>query len=234
MSILHDYWREASTMGPDQPAGYFSTFSIIDLSRGTLEGLGRPQRRNRRVFVCIPCHRRKLKCDKSQPCARCIQSGTADECVYQQFPPGSRQNSSTDSGKTPQHSTQPSPQPTPAAVVSEREPQLNGVTHWSTIAFEVREKNKEHHCHRTSDVASMGSQSSTIQTNTSCHSFARAGRISPEPTPSGSQHIARSKITSTYLPLFPGSISPLETLLHPTKVEITSSNVYRAAMSSTS
>ncbi|KXX82920.1 Oleate activated transcription factor 3 [Madurella mycetomatis] len=126
-------------MDSDLPAGYFSTFSIIDLSRGTLEGLGRPQRRNRRIFVCIPCHRRKLKCDKGQPCARCIQSGSADECVYQQYPPGSRRDSSTDSGKTSQRSVQPSQHSTPVAVVSEREPRLNGVTHWRTIAFEFRE-----------------------------------------------------------------------------------------------
>ncbi|GAB1310148.1 Oleate activated transcription factor 3 [Madurella fahalii] len=127
-------------MDPDQPAGYFSTFSVLDLSRGTLEGLGRPQRRNRRVFVCIPCHRRKLKCDKGQPCARCVQSNSADECVYQQHPPGSGRDSSTDSGRTPQHSAQPSPQSTPAAAsTSEGEPRLDGVTHWSTIAFEFRE-----------------------------------------------------------------------------------------------
>lgn len=33
--------------------------------------------------MCIPCHRRKLKCDKGQPCSRCTQSGSADSCVYQ-------------------------------------------------------------------------------------------------------------------------------------------------------
>ena len=69
----------------DKPVDLFLPFSIADPDGSTREGHG-IQRRNRRVVVCIPCRRRKLKCDKSQPCSRCVASGAPGECVYQQSP----------------------------------------------------------------------------------------------------------------------------------------------------
>jgi hypothetical protein len=87
---MDDSSDESVIMEQEKPAGFFSTFSIADPDGSTREGLGRTQRRNRRVFVCIPCHRRKLKCDKAQPCSRCVASGAPGECVYQQAP-GQRQ-----------------------------------------------------------------------------------------------------------------------------------------------
>jgi hypothetical protein len=111
---------------PDQPAGYFSTFPL-DPSRSP-ETQSRPQKRNRRVFVCIPCHRRKLKCDKGQPCARCVMSDTPEECVYRQTQAGARRDHNADSRGAPHQSEQS----------SKVGPRLEGVTHWSAIAFEVR------------------------------------------------------------------------------------------------
>ncbi|KAK4194644.1 hypothetical protein QBC40DRAFT_318870 [Triangularia verruculosa] len=128
-----------STMEPEQPAGYFSTFSILDPNRPNPEGLGKPQKRNRRVYVCIPCHRRKLRCDKGQPCSRCVQVDAADECVYQQFPFSSKHESGTESGEAPQSPPRDSPQVTPGPSGSEARPRLNGGTHWATIASEFRE-----------------------------------------------------------------------------------------------
>ena len=121
----------------EQPAGYFSTFSILDPNRPNPEGFGKPQKRNRRVYVCIPCHRRKLKCDKGQPCSRCIQADAADECIYQKFP-FNKKDSSAEPGETSQ-STNPSPRvgtPTPSEGEG-RAPRLHGATHWNTIASEV-------------------------------------------------------------------------------------------------
>ncbi|KAK4227232.1 hypothetical protein QBC38DRAFT_364666 [Podospora fimiseda] len=124
------------------PAGYFSTFSILDPNRPNPEGFGKPQKRNRRVYVCIPCHRRKLKCDKGQPCSRCIQADAADECVYQKFP-FNKKDSSNEPGDTsrPQSSVgNPSPCVSPSPSENEVKPaRLHGVTHWSNIAAEFQE-----------------------------------------------------------------------------------------------
>ncbi|KAK0747991.1 hypothetical protein B0T21DRAFT_278298 [Apiosordaria backusii] len=131
--------KKTATMEPEQPAGYFSTFSILDPNRTNPEGPGKPQKRNRRVYVCIPCHRRKLKCDKGQPCSRCIQANAADDCVYQKFPFSSKHESGAEPGETPQSPTQDSPQATPGPSGNEARPRLHGITHWSTIASEFRE-----------------------------------------------------------------------------------------------
>jgi hypothetical protein len=131
----------------DKPAGFFSTFSILD-PNGTHEGNPRAQKRNRRVFVCIPCHRRKLKCDKGQPCSRCTQSGAGDECVYQALPstnsisttvkqepttpePRKQSKSPPKGGARPQDRTQSSYR------VSDGKARVSGSTHWAKIACEV-------------------------------------------------------------------------------------------------
>lgn len=135
-------------MSMEKPAGFFSTFSILDPD-GTHDGQVRAQRRNRRVFVCIPCHRRKLKCDKGQPCSRCVQCGAADECVYQPLP------------LPPQPEPTPTPEPEvppPAASsssssiapestaqgriracyrISDGRARVSGTTHWGKIVSEV-------------------------------------------------------------------------------------------------
>lgn len=38
--------------------------------------------RNRSTIVCTNCKKRKTKCDKKQPCSKCIASGRQDSCVY--------------------------------------------------------------------------------------------------------------------------------------------------------
>lgn len=48
---------------------------------GQIEAQG-VSRRRRRPLSCIICRRRKLKCDRSLPCAQCIKSKTADSCTY--------------------------------------------------------------------------------------------------------------------------------------------------------
>lgn len=38
--------------------------------------------RNRSTIVCVNCKKRKTKCDKKQPCSRCISTEKADSCRY--------------------------------------------------------------------------------------------------------------------------------------------------------
>lgn len=131
---MDDSSDDSINMEHEKPAGFFSTFSISDPDGSTREGHGRTQRRNRRVFVCIPCHRRKLKCDKAQPCSRCVASGAPNDCIYQQSSgqkpePGGEGDSTS---RPESHSTrQPSPELS--------EPRLDGVTHWRSIAREFQE-----------------------------------------------------------------------------------------------
>lgn len=137
-----------------KPAGYFTTFSILD-PNGTHEGSPRTQKRNRRVFVCVPCHRRKLKCDKGQPCSRCTQSGSMDECVYQPLP-----NSTTVKRESV------TPEPNGQSPLSKRSPRVrdqtrssyrvrdgkarvSGSTHWAKIACEVCLLRKQPACSST-------------------------------------------------------------------------------------
>ncbi|OIW35426.1 hypothetical protein CONLIGDRAFT_658907 [Coniochaeta ligniaria NRRL 30616] len=99
----------------EKPAGFFTTFSILD-PNGTHEGNPRAQKRNRRVFVCIPCHRRKLKCDKGLPCSRCTQSGSSSS------PPKG--------GPRVQDRTRSSYR------VTDGKARVSGSTHWAKIACE--------------------------------------------------------------------------------------------------
>lgn len=40
------------------------------------------RKRKRKTYSCVDCRRRKLKCDREQPCARCIKEGHAQTCVF--------------------------------------------------------------------------------------------------------------------------------------------------------
>ncbi|KAJ5337214.1 uncharacterized protein N7506_005236 [Penicillium brevicompactum] len=41
-----------------------------------------PLRRRRPPLSCVTCRRRKLKCDRANPCGQCVRSKTTDECVF--------------------------------------------------------------------------------------------------------------------------------------------------------
>ncbi|TPX06995.1 uncharacterized protein E0L32_011063 [Thyridium curvatum] len=128
-------------MSPEPPAGYFSTFSILDPNNTSPEGHPRSQKRNRRVFVCIPCHKRKLKCDKRLPCSRCVASGNAEDCVYQPFPSSPKQDA------TPERETPAMTPPRSAAkqyIKARVSPATSrfpghGSTYWATVASEFEE-----------------------------------------------------------------------------------------------
>jgi hypothetical protein len=44
--------------------------------------LPRKSRRQRAILSCNDCRRRKLRCDRLDPCDRCIKSGIAESCAY--------------------------------------------------------------------------------------------------------------------------------------------------------
>ncbi|TLD13819.1 uncharacterized protein PgNI_04823 [Pyricularia grisea] len=153
-----------SSMGSESPpAGFFSTFSVVD-PNGTngfensagIGGTTRAQKRNRRVFVCIPCHKRKLKCDKNLPCGRCVAYGAADECVYQALTSAS--TSPASSGPTTYAASRQEPAlerrsssrassrggtrdhpPRYAYRSIDGKCRATGITHWTVVASEFEE-----------------------------------------------------------------------------------------------
>ncbi|KAF2010895.1 hypothetical protein BU24DRAFT_427091 [Aaosphaeria arxii CBS 175.79] len=45
--------------------------------------IGSQGRKPRTLVSCLPCHRRKVKCDREQPCNRCLIAGRSNDCIYQ-------------------------------------------------------------------------------------------------------------------------------------------------------
>jgi hypothetical protein len=39
-------------------------------------------RKRRLILSCVPCRRRKVKCDRAVPCLRCQKAGYAETCIY--------------------------------------------------------------------------------------------------------------------------------------------------------
>jgi hypothetical protein len=113
-------------MEPEPAAGYFSTFSLHDPSHSSLEGQNRPQKRNRRVFVCIQCHRRKLKCDKGQPCSRCVLSENPQRVCVPAAPHRIQTRFQRRFERNPPKRLPDEPQAGPAAVLDEETPGLKG------------------------------------------------------------------------------------------------------------
>ncbi|GKZ34494.1 hypothetical protein AbraIFM66950_004770 [Aspergillus brasiliensis] len=54
-------------------------------------------RRHRKVLSCTPCRERKVKCDRSKPCAQCVRANVQDACFYP--PPATSQFSSASTPK---------------------------------------------------------------------------------------------------------------------------------------
>ncbi|KAK3939236.1 hypothetical protein QBC46DRAFT_438438 [Diplogelasinospora grovesii] len=108
-------------MNKKKPAGFSLTFPINNPGGSARKDLHRERRHSRRIIVCIPCRRRKLKCDKGQPCFRYEQSGSPAECIYQQTP-GQRQEPGAEPEGTPRSEAQVTRQPTPESSRSGESP----------------------------------------------------------------------------------------------------------------
>ncbi|KAJ9133966.1 Oleate activated transcription factor 3 [Pleurostoma richardsiae] len=129
----------------EQPAGYFSTFAVGDSAN--YPGRGRSQKRNRKIFVCMSCHKRKLKCDKNLPCDRCEAAGTPHSCSYQVRPEST--SGRGDAPVSPPASDEQSPPESHEAQrpalgrafyrPSDRRCRVSGTTHWAEIASEFEE-----------------------------------------------------------------------------------------------
>jgi hypothetical protein len=59
----------------------------------------RKARRQRAILSCNDCRRRKLRCDRLDPCNRCIKGGIADSCAYGPGAHGTPSESSRHSAK---------------------------------------------------------------------------------------------------------------------------------------
>ncbi|CUM65809.1 uncharacterized protein PRCAT00003457001 [Priceomyces carsonii] len=47
---------------------------------------GAKRGRRRAPVSCLPCRKRKIKCDKATPCASCVDSGSTNLCIYTEQP----------------------------------------------------------------------------------------------------------------------------------------------------
>lgn len=67
---------------PEEPPG--SSHAAASASAPTPPSAPPPARRRRRkvTHTCRECRRRKVRCDRSEPCARCVKAGVAAECTY--------------------------------------------------------------------------------------------------------------------------------------------------------
>ena len=115
--------------------------SFVWNSRASQNSDPRPvRRRNRTVLACERCHQLKVKCDRRQPCRRCVSSGKAEECSFQ----------STSAPKqiaTPPTSNDESPRQTdsdtssrtmPSGCYSEGKARFAGIMHWAKLVREVK------------------------------------------------------------------------------------------------
>ncbi|KAI1422961.1 fungal-specific transcription factor domain-containing protein [Xylaria sp. FL1777] len=64
---------------PPPPPGYQTTVFRAQPTEGAQRKI---QKRNRPPVSCLLCRTRKVKCDRQQPCERCIKSGEANFCEY--------------------------------------------------------------------------------------------------------------------------------------------------------
>ncbi|KAI1294299.1 hypothetical protein F5Y03DRAFT_387745 [Xylaria venustula] len=83
-----------------------------------------PRRRRRPALSCLACRRRKIKCDRANPCARCVFTNT--RCTYRATG-GSEPAAGATSQAHPQKDTEdapietPSPRASPPRVIDEEE-----------------------------------------------------------------------------------------------------------------
>lgn len=64
-----------------------------------------PRRRRRPALSCLPCRRRKIKCNRQNPCAHCVSAKL--ECSYRTFYDDQAVAAGQDSASSPSASPQP-------------------------------------------------------------------------------------------------------------------------------
>ena len=64
--------------------GYREPGPGLDVSESQIRQILRQKRKARERQACYPCRQRKVKCDRSTPCQRCVDRGHQALCSYQQ------------------------------------------------------------------------------------------------------------------------------------------------------
>ena len=60
-----------------------SSRNASDLPQHQIDAIIRTKRKARQPKACYPCHARKVKCDRNQPCDGCVKRDHADLCSYE-------------------------------------------------------------------------------------------------------------------------------------------------------
>ncbi|EPS26740.1 hypothetical protein PDE_01679 [Penicillium oxalicum 114-2] len=89
-------------------------------------------------FSCVVCHRRKVKCDRQEPCSNCAKSRVG--CVYQAPPPPRRRKRDRDADTDAHHEEERSVRETPrhTPVAADREKHTSLAKHSTSSAGELR------------------------------------------------------------------------------------------------
>ncbi|KAF7629539.1 hypothetical protein AFLA_013253 [Aspergillus flavus NRRL3357] len=81
---------EISIISRQRDARRFKSFAISSRVTGILEEMDSPsqpiRKRRRPAYSCTECRRRKVRCDRSQPCNQCTKQDVALSCTYEEHP----------------------------------------------------------------------------------------------------------------------------------------------------
>jgi len=104
----------------------------------------RPRKRQRKVLSCDSCHKQKVKCDRQQPCSRCIAGNRREQCCYtgRDSSPaeGTHDVPTQQSSPATSDATLPSKAVNPPITTVWRKgrARFSGLTHWAQLAVKVR------------------------------------------------------------------------------------------------
>ncbi|KAI1762204.1 fungal-specific transcription factor domain-containing protein [Hypoxylon sp. FL1150] len=141
------------------------------------DGLQRKiQKRNRPPVSCLLCRTRKVKCDRQQPCERCVKSGEANFCEYA---PRASRKARTDS--RPQVDARPRHEPMSRPVLQVRLQKLEEMVNGLVYTARNRESAMD-----TPSSSDQRTETETRSDLSSPPSLASAGPILP--TTMGGEH----------------------------------------------
>ena len=86
MSATLDFCKQRIAPARPPSAPLQSLYTVADMSEPSPSSKpspdGPPRKRKRKTYSCIDCRRRKLKCDREQPCSRCQKEGHPQTCIF--------------------------------------------------------------------------------------------------------------------------------------------------------
>ncbi|KAJ7743707.1 hypothetical protein DFH07DRAFT_35292 [Mycena maculata] len=74
----------SSYAGSDPDADTLELGAEQDRRDAVVDGSGEPpkKKRRRQALSCTECKRRKIRCDRTQPCAPCVRRGDQEKCQW--------------------------------------------------------------------------------------------------------------------------------------------------------